>query len=116
LQIFPILPAKRDLGRAPGSALLPMHSPAALHSTSPLDVLHPKPPCPLPAVETPSAFVQAISTCPQVWVPLSTMTLAQAASIGRPGLIRATMKSFRILALVAQARRLMPGTFISGPL
>ncbi len=65
-----------------------MHSPAALHSTSPLDVLHPKPPWPLPAVETPSALVQAISTWPRVWVPLSMMTLAEAAPTRKPRSVR----------------------------
>jgi hypothetical protein len=34
-----------------------------LHLTSPSDVLHPKPPWPLPAVEPPPALVQAMSTC-----------------------------------------------------
>src|SRR5262249_45628193 len=43
---------------------LPVHSPAALHSTSPLDILHPKPPGPLPAFDSPPALVQASGLFP----------------------------------------------------
>jgi hypothetical protein len=69
-------------------------------------VLHPKPPWPLPAVEAPSALVQAISTCPRVCVPLSTMTLAQAA--GGPGHPRSSRIFIRAAVRISRSGARFP--------